>query len=104
MIFPQIVHDDGDVGIDNADFQDAAKSFIDIPDTLDHHAEILKHVLTLLVQAASCLGQLHALVVAQKKAYPQFVLQHGQLAADRRLSHMKGFGNAFCFCYGRKVF
>ena len=70
MIFPQIVHDDGDVGIDNADFQDAAKSFIYIPDTLDHHAEILKHVLTLLIQAASCLGQLHALVVAQKEAYP----------------------------------
>ena len=88
MIGFQIVQHDRGVGVDNAHLQQSPHAGIHVPYAVHHHAEVLEHVLALLIQAPSGLGELHALVGAQKQAHLQLVLQHGDLPADGGLGHV----------------
>ena len=94
MIFLQPLQHHRNIGVDDSDFQHPPQAGVHIPDTVHDGAQILEHMLALLVQAAAGLGQLHPLVGAQKQAHSQLVLQHGNLPADGGLGHMEDTGRA----------
>ena len=103
----QVLQGDGDIGIDHPDLQQAPHSRVDVPDTVHDHTHILKEILTLPVQAASGLCQLHPFIGAQKQTHPQLILQKGELPADGGLCHMEiscGQGDTLGLSYGRKIF